>query len=115
MTIGPMFLLLSFAELLRGRAAGIITTLGRVPMFYYLLHIPLIHAAACVVSLLRDGRLDHWLLENHPMGQSFPPPHVWSLGQLYLVYFICLFALYFPCKWYAGVRAHSRSHWLSYV
>jgi uncharacterized membrane protein len=115
MTIGPMFLLLSFAEHLRGRAAGIITTLGRVPMFYYLLHIPLIHAAACVVSLLRDGRLDHWLLENHPMGQSFPPPHVWSLGQLYLVYFICLFALYFPCKWYAGVRAHSRSHWLSYV
>lgn len=115
MTIGPMFLLLGLAESFNGRIAGIITTFGRVPMFYYLLHIPLIHAAACLVSLLRDGHLDHWLLENHPMAQSFPPPHVWSLGLLYLVYLICVTALYFPCRWYADLRARKKSRWLSYV
>ncbi len=115
MTIGPMFLLLGFAEHFHGRVAGIITTFGRVPMFYYLLHIPTIHAAACVVSLIRDGHLDHWLLENHPMAQSWPPPHIWSLGLLYLVYFICVFGLYFPCRWYADLRARKRSRWLSYV
>ena len=115
MTIGPMFVLLGAAEHLHGRFAAIITTFGRVPMFYYLLHIPLIHAAACIVSVIRDGHLDHWLLENHPMGQSFPPPHTWSLGLLYLVYFLCLIALYFPCKWYADVRARRKSVWLSYI
>lgn len=115
MTIGPMFLLLGFAEQFSGRLAGTVTTFGRVPMFYYLLHIPLIHAAACVVSVLRDGRLDHWLLENHPMGQSWPPPHTWSLGLLYVVYLICLVALYYPCKWYADLRARRKSRWLSYV
>lgn len=115
MTIGPMFLLLGAAEYFSGRFASGITTFGRVPMFYYLLHIPLIHAAACLVSLLRDGHLDHWLLQNHPMGQSFAPPHIWSLGLLYLVYFVCVIALYFPCRWYASVRERRRSAWLSYV
>ncbi len=115
MTIGPMFLLLAVAEHLNGPVARIITTFGRVPMFYYLLHIPLIHFAACVVSVIRDGHLDHWLLENHPMAQSFPPPHIWSLGLLYLVYFICVTALYFPCHWYAGLRARKKSALLSYL
>jgi len=115
MTIGPMFLLLGIAEHFGGRIAGIITTFGRVPMFYYLLHIPLIHAAACIVSLVRDGHFDPWLFQNHPMAASFPPPHIWSLGLLYLVYFICLIALYFPCKWYADLRARRKSPWLSYI
>ena len=115
MTIGPMFLLLGLAEHFSGRIAGIITTFGRVPMFYYLLHIPLIHFAAVVVSLIRDGHVDHWLFENHPMGQSWPPPHIWSLWLLYLVYFLCLIALYFPCRWYAEFRARKKSAWLSYV
>ena len=115
MTIGPMFLLLGAAEHVSGRVAGIITIFGRVPLFYYLLHIPLIHAAACLVSVIRDGHLDHWLLENHPMGQSYPPPHVWSLGLLYAVYFACVVALYFPCSWYADLRARKKSRWLSYI
>ncbi len=115
MTIGPMFLLMGAAEYFSSRAASVITMFGRVPMFYYLLHIPLIHAAACLISIIRDGHLDPWLLENHPMGQSFPPPHTWSLGLLYFVYFVCLVALYFPCKWYAGLRARRKSPWLSYI
>ena len=32
-----------------------LATFGRVPMFYYVLHIPLIHALALVVWILRDG------------------------------------------------------------
>ena len=41
-------------------------TFGRVPLFYYLLHIPAIHAAALVASLIREGRINPWLLANHP-------------------------------------------------
>ncbi len=116
MTLGPALVLLSFAERWRGRAAAIVTTFGRVPMFYYLLHIPLIHAAACVVSLIREGRINPWLFGNHPVD---PPPlpdgYPWSLGLLYLVFAICVVLLYFPCRWYAGVRAGTRSKLLSYL
>ena len=81
MTLGPMFVLLALAERWRGRFVDVITTFGRVPMFYYLLHIPVIHAAACLVSLVREGRVNPWLFGNHPMA---PPPvpdgYTWSLG-----------------------------------
>ena len=116
MTLGPMFLLLAFTEHWRGRISGILATFGRVPMFYYLLHIPLIHIAACIVSLVREGRVNPWLFGNHPVDPPpLPPGYMWSLPLLYLVFAVCVIALYFPCRWYARVRAISRSRWLSYL
>jgi len=114
MTIGPMLLLLALAEHAGGRAAGIITTFGRVPMLYYLLHLPVIHVAACIVSGIREGQVNPWLFENHPLAASWPPPYRWSLGLMYLVYVICLIVLYFPCKRFAELRAKRHSAWLSY-
>lgn len=116
MTLGPMFIFLSFAEVMRGKIASLLETFGRVPMFYYLLHIPLIHAAACVVSLIREGHVNPWLFTNQPMDPGpLPPGYMWSLGLLYLVWALCVTALYFPCRWYAEVRASRRSKWLSYL
>ena len=116
MTLGPMFLAIGLAEHWTGRLARIPTTYGRVPMFYYLLHIPLIHAAACGVSWIREGSVNPWLFTNHPMEPPpVPPGYMWSLGLLYLVYAICVAALYFPCAWYARVRAERRSPLLSYI
>jgi uncharacterized membrane protein len=116
MTLGPMLVVLSFAERWRGRVAEAVTTFGRVPMFYYLLHIPVIHLVACVVSLVREGRVDAWLFGNHPVAPPpVPPGYTWSLGLLWLVWAICVVALYFPSRWYARVRATSRSPWRSYL
>ena len=116
MTLGPILVLLSFAERWRGRAAHVLETFGRVPFFYYLLHIPLIHAAACVVSLIREGRVNPWLFGNHPMWPPEEPEgYMWSLGLLYLVCAICVVALYFPCRWFARVRGERRAAWLSYL
>src|SRR5262249_11713948 len=66
MTLGPMIALLPLAERARGRVASALSVFGRVPFFYYVLHIPLIHALACVVSLIREGHVDPWLFMNHP-------------------------------------------------
>jgi hypothetical protein len=116
MTLGPMFVVLSLAERWRGRVAEVLETFGRVPFFYYLLHIPVIHAAACVVSLIREGRVTPWLFGNHPVAPpELPEGYMWSLGLLYLVFAVCVIALYFPCRWFARVRAARRSAWLSYL
>jgi uncharacterized membrane protein len=116
MTLGPMFLLLGMAERLNGKWSGLVITYGRVPMFYYLLHIPLIHFAACTVSLIRAGHINPWLFANHPLVPGrVPPGYTWSLGLLYLVFAICVIALYFPCRWYAGLKAKRSSPWLSYL
>jgi uncharacterized membrane protein len=116
MTLGPMFIAIGFAEGWRGRIADAVATFGRVPLFYYLLHIPLIHAAACVVSLVREGHVDPWLFGNQPMNPGpAPAGYAWSLPLLYLVFVICIAMLYVPCRWYARVRRENRSRWLSYL
>jgi len=93
-----------------------VATFGRVPMFYYLLHIPLIHFAAVVVSLIREGRVNPWLFANHPM-MSPPPPdgYMWSLGLLYLVWAIVVAVLYVPSRWYAREKSAKRKAWMRYI
>ncbi len=116
MTLGPMFIGLGFAERAHGALSRVVTTFGRVPMFYYLLHIPTIHAAACLVSLARGGRVDPWLFANHPLAPGeVPAGYAWSLPLLYLVFALCVTALSFPCRWYARVRATGKYPWLSYL
>lgn len=116
MTLGPMFLLWAFAERWKGGIASVIEIYGRVPMFYYLLHIPLIHLAACLVSIVREGHVDSWLFANHPLVPGpVPAGYVWSLGLLYSVYAICVVMLYFSCRWYARIKGTCQSIWLRFL
>jgi uncharacterized membrane protein len=116
MTLGPTLAFLPYAERMRGRIADFLSTFGRVPMFFYLLHIPLIHASALVVSLIREARVDPWLFGNHPMN---PPPvpdgYRWSLPLLYLVFAVVIALLYWPCKRYAAAKARRRSGLLRFI
>lgn len=97
MTLGPTIAILPFAKRPRW-----LEVFGRVPLFFYLLHIPLIHVAAIVVSLVREGRVNPWLFGNHPaMIGDKPEGYMWSLGLLYLVWAIAVVLLYFPCRWYS--------------
>ncbi|MGH9868469.1 MAG: DUF1624 domain-containing protein [Candidatus Polarisedimenticolia bacterium] len=116
MTLGPAIAAIPLLEKARGAAARWITVFGRVPFFYYVLHIPLIHALALLVSWMRLGEISPWLFANHPMGAPRPPEgYAWSLGLLYLVWAISVVLLYFACRWFAGVKARRRDWWLSYL
>jgi uncharacterized membrane protein len=116
MTLGPMLVALAFAEGARGRFARVMGTFGRVPFFYYLLHIPVIHVLACGVSLVREGSVNPWLLGNFPLAPGEQPPgYMWSLPLLYLVFVIAIAILYFPCRWFAAMKAEKRSTLLSYL
>ena len=116
MTLGPMFVLLALVESANGRVAHVLETFGRVPFFYYLLHIPLVHLVACVVSLIREGSVNPWLFANHPMMNGpAPDGYVWSLPLLYLVFAIVVAVLYVPCRWFARVRAESGNAVLRYL
>jgi len=110
MTLGPAFVLVPLLERLRGVVARTLTVFGQVPFFYYVLHIPLIHVAAIVVSLVRTGHVDPWLFANHPMfNPPAPPGYTWGLSLLYAVWLIVMVMLYFACSWYAGLRKR-RTH-----
>jgi uncharacterized membrane protein len=116
MTLGPIIALIPVFEGLRGAMARRIAIFGRVPFFYYALHIPLIHALALVVSKIRLGFVSPWLFTNHPMGSPEPPAgYVWSLPLLYLVWAIAIAILYLACRWFAEFKGRRNDWWLSYL
>jgi uncharacterized membrane protein len=116
MTLGPIIMLIPVLEGRHGGLARRITVFGRVPFFYYMLHIPLIHALALVVSKIRLGTVSPWLFANHPMGNpEAPPGYVWSLPLLYLVWGIAVVLLYFACRWFAEFKATRSDWWLKYL
>jgi uncharacterized membrane protein len=101
MTLGPLIALLPAFDRARGAVAGVLEVFGRVPLFYYVLHIPLIHLAAIGVSLIRTGAITPWLFGNHPMEPPEQPDgYQWSLPLLYLVTTVCVAILYFACRWW---------------
>ena len=116
MTLGPVIALIPWLESARGWLARQFSVFGRVPFFFYVLHIPLIHAWALVVSKIRLGVVSPWLFANHPMGNPEPPDgYTWSLPLLYLVWGITIVILYFACRWFAQLKSRRSDWYLKYV
>jgi uncharacterized membrane protein len=115
MTLGPSIALLPLMERARKGIADVLCTFGRVPLFYYLLHIPLIHATALVVWYLRDGAFGAERFATAPYVFIQDPQQQWSLALLYLVFAIDLVLLYVACRWYMHVKATRPSPWMRYV
>jgi len=114
MTLGPLIALLPLAERARGWLARALTTFGRVPLFYYLLHIPLIHALALIVNLLRVGAAQPERYATAPY-VSMPPDQRWPLPLLYVVWLVAVAILYPLCRWYAQSKAQHPQAWMRYV
>ena len=117
MTLGPALLLLGALD--RGTPALLRPALvfGRVPLFYYVMHMPLIHLVAVGVCLARYGTA-HWMFESpRPDLIPFTPPPGWGfdLPVVYLVWLAVVLALYPLCRWFAAVKQRSDAPWLSYL
>jgi uncharacterized membrane protein len=115
MTLGPLIALVPFAEKAKGWLARVLNTFGRVPLFYYVLHILLIHSAALLVNQLRvgDSLQGHYLTAPYC---GLPDNLRWTLPLLYLDFFALEVILYFACHSYERYkRAHPEKGWLKYL
>jgi hypothetical protein len=116
MTLGPTILLIPLLERAHGPVARVLTVFGRVPLFYYVLHIPLIHLIFVGLSMLRFGSVIPWMTANHPMFvPPAPPGYMYSLSALYAITVLTVVILYFPCRWFAALRSRRKDPWLSYL
>ena len=115
MTLGPTILLVPLAEKAKNMVTRGLSTIGQVPMFYYLLHIPLIHISALVVCYVRNRQVFHEWYATAPFS-SVPPEQQWNLALLYFVFLIDVILLYLACRWYAKYKmGHPEKKWLSYI
>ena len=90
---------------------------GRVPLFYFLLHLPLIHLLAAGTAYLRYGSA-YWFFESPSLDKypfTRPPGWGYSLPIVYALWALVVITLYKPCGWFADVKARSRSAWLGYL
>jgi uncharacterized membrane protein len=121
MTLGPAILAIGlFDRAITGPISRFFITFGRVPLFFYLLHIPLIHALAIGADywwygkspLLNDGP---WAGAKVMGPNSDFPDYGWSLPMIYLIWAIVVLLLYPFCWWFARVKQRYRSGLLSYL
>lgn len=117
MTLGPAMLFLAYAERPLNKLTSKLTVFGRVPMFYYLLHIPLIHGIAILAAMLSNHsaadmvNLTTWVTANAQLkGYGF------SLWVVYLIWIVVTLLLYPLCLRFSEYkRAHqAEKKWLSY-
>lgn len=114
-TVGPALLFLALSEIKLNAAGNFISIYGRVPMFYYIIHIYLIHALAMIATNFcghkwTDMIWSAWATNDNLKGYGF------SLGIVYLVWIGVIVMLYPLCKWYDKYKSnHKEKWWLSYL
>jgi uncharacterized membrane protein len=109
MTLGPALILLSCFEGPRAEhgVSRILLVFGRVPLFYYVFHIFLIHTLAVLTGILFHQPVS-WLWQGTFVLQKAPTDYGHSLAFVYLIWVMVLLILYFPCKWYADFKSRHR-------
>lgn len=116
-TLGPAILFLAFTERHYGKLNRAFVTFGRVPMFYYLLHLYLIHGLA-VIAAIATGygfssmiNFETWVTMSEQLkGYGF------SLWVTYGIWIFVVLALYPLCKWFDQYKSnHREKWWLSYL
>lgn len=117
MTLGPAILFLAFAENLNNKLSKIVSVYGRVPMFYYLLHIFLVHLFAMLAAeWFTDFSWRAWVLKQPLWFAEDLKGYGFSLPVVYLVWAIIVIVLYPLCKRYDRYKInHKEKWWLSYL
>src|SRR5262249_13660755 len=107
MTLGPTLLLAAALDGARGTIAGWITTFGRVPFFYYVVHLYLLHVLAVLFA---------WATIGNAVFAASQKPLVYGVGFscVYAVWLGVVMLLYPLCRWFAAIKQRRTEWWWSY-
>lgn len=112
MTIGPGILVMPVLEGISNRVSGWVLVFGRVPMFFYLIHVFAIHALACGLAAAAGKPIPFqpvWGAANVPPNWGF------QLWVVYVVWIFVVAALYPLCRWYADLKTRKKAWWMGYI
>jgi len=117
MTLGPALIFLSLAEKRMLPFAVIFTRIGRVPMFYYLVHIFLIHLLAMLMAVITGYHWSDMVLHMRVNKSPQLKGYGFNLATVYIIWITVVFVLYPLCRWYGRYKTlhQSSKWWLRYV
>jgi uncharacterized membrane protein len=113
MTVGPGLVFLSLIDGLDWPAFNPFRIIGRVPLFYYIIHLYLIHALAIIIAVLthldqiNDVVSDNWSKLAQDYGYSLP--------VVYLTWLFIITILYFISQKYERFQKTNKMKWLKFI
>jgi uncharacterized membrane protein len=114
MFLGLAMLLLYAFELFKTRANGLLVVFGGVPLFFYVLHIYLLHALNLLMYVGQRGHISGIDWEKGVWGYEIK--FGYGLLEVYLIWLGLLAVCYPLCKRFAAFKAkHSSKWWVSYI
>lgn len=115
-TLGPAFLFLIGIEKVKNKLTDFLLVFGRVPFFYYVIHIFFIHAFAMLGAALAGNDWKNMIITNDVFAQGKLAGYGFSLWIVYLVWIGIVLLLYPICKKYMNYKANNKDKWwLSYL
>lgn len=116
MTLGAAFLFLANTEKLKGRIVNFFCTFGRVPFFYYILHIYIIHIIAMIMAQISGWGWKKMILSTFIAFEPNMKGYGYSLWIVYVIWISVILLLYPLCKKFDKYKqAHKEKWWLSYL
>src|SRR5437868_7476826 len=116
MTLGPSLILLGLLDKAKAErgVSRVLLVFGRVPMFYYVLHLYVIHVLAILVALaFRQPVLHGSVIADFA---TKPAGYGHGLPFIYAMWMLAVAILYLPCLWFMRLRSRHRDWtWLSYL
>ena len=112
-TLGVALLFLANAEKWKGKIVDFFTVFGRVPFFFYIIHLYFIHISAAVVAELSGNGWEIMVQSNfNPDLKNFG----FTLPIVYLIWIGIILTLYPLCKKFDSYKQnHKEIWWLSYL
>ena len=114
--LGPALIFLAVSERPVGAFGQKILVFGRVPMFYYLVHIFVVHGLAILGAMIAGypwndmTMINTWVTNNASLhGYGF------NLVTVYVIWIAVVVGLYPLCRWYDSYKRSHQAWWLSYL
>lgn len=116
MTLGPVFIILSLTENLKGKIINTISVFGKVPFFYYILHIYLIHLLALITAWFTGFGWESLIIKGWVTQSPLLKGFGFNLWVVHLIWISIVIALYPFCKKFGYYKQHNKDKaWLSYL
>ena len=116
MTMGPALMFLALIEHARPRATNPLVVFGKVPFFFYIVHIYLIHALAMATLAFTGWDWREYILSAPRFQSGRLDSFGFGLEAVYTLWAIVIVVLYPLCRWYQKVRQNNPGKWwLSYL